>query len=226
MDAPHKWRTPTYGRHTQLNIPTDTSPLLTPAASLLLQSTVGSLLFYSRAVDPSMLPALNEISTQQSNPTTNTQSKVTQLLNYVATHPNAVICFHKSVRTVVASAAEAEMHGIFHNAQTVLPIRFLLDQMGHIQPPTPLKTDNKIAEAFVKQEMRHKKSKSWDMRLWWLKDKLVQKHFKIFWDSGTQNWADYFTKHFAPKYHRILRQRYLQCTNLVVTKILSSYFNK
>ena len=276
VNAPHKWRTPTYGKHAQFNIPTDASPFLTPAASLLLQSTVGSLLFYSRAVDPSMLPALNEISTQQSNPTTNTQAKVTQLLNYVATHSNAVIRFHKSdmclhvdsdaaylvlpkarsrlaghfflsdnpefkrtifpngpiltecktIRTVVASAAEAETHGIFHNAQTALPIRFILNQMGHIQPPTPLKTDNKIAEAFVQQEMRHKKTKSWDMRLWWLKDKLVQKHFKIFWDSGTENWADYFTKHFAPKYHRILRKRYLQRTNMVVTTILSSYFNK
>ena len=69
------------------------------------------------------------------------------------------------------------------------------------QPATPLKTDNKIAEAFVQPEMRHKRSKSWDMRLWRLKDLLVQKHFKIFWESGTQNWADYFTKHLAPKYH-------------------------
>ena len=31
-----------------------------------------------------------------------------------------------TIRTVVASAAEAETHGIFHNAQTALPIRFLL----------------------------------------------------------------------------------------------------
>ena len=92
--------------------------------------------------------------------------------------------------------------------------------MGQPQPPTPLKTDNKIAEAFVQQEMRHKKSKSWDMRLWWLKDKLVQKHFKIFWDAGSNNSAEYFTKHFAPKYHRILRQRYLLCKNAVISTVL------
>ena len=172
VDAPHKWKSPTYGRTTQFVTPIDTSPLLMPAASLLLQSTVGSLLFYSRAVDPSMLPALNEISTQQSTPTTSTQSKVTQLLDYIATHSNAIIRFHKSdmclhvdsdtaylvlpkarsrlaghfffsdnpdfkrtifpngpiltecktIRTVVASAAEAETHGIFHNAQTALPV--------------------------------------------------------------------------------------------------------
>ena len=46
----------------------------------------------------------------------------------------------KTIQTVVASAAEAKTYGIFHNAQTALPIRYLLQQMGHPQPPTPLKT--------------------------------------------------------------------------------------
>ena len=92
--------------------------------------------------------------------------------------------------------------------------------MGHHQPPTPLKTDNKVTNAFVQQEMGHKKSKSWDMRLWWLKDRLVQQHFKIFWDTGKNNCADYFTTHFAPKYHKILCQRYLLRTNAVISQIL------
>ena len=165
VDAPHRWRKPEYGKTTQYNIPIDNSPYLTAAAAILLQSIVGSLLFYSRAVDPSMLPGLNEISTQQSQTTVATQQKLTQLLDYVSCHPNAVICFHasdiclhvdsdaaylvlpkarsrlaghfflsdhpevsrtispngpiltecKTIRTVVASAAEAETHGIFHN---------------------------------------------------------------------------------------------------------------
>ena len=271
VDAPHKWRKPTYGKTQQTSIPDDCSPLLTKHAALLLQSTVGSLLFYSRAVDPSMLPGLNEISTQQAAPSTTTASKVTQLLDYVSTHSDAAIRFHasgmclhvdtdaaylvlprarsriaghfflsdlpdfkrtitpngpiltecKTIRTVVASAAKAETHGIFHNAQTALPIRYLLLQMGHSQPPTPIKTNNKVAKAFVKQEMRHKKSKTWDMRLWWLKDRMVQNHFKIFWDVGGNNWADYFTKHFAPQYHRILRQRYLQRTNSAIATVLT-----
>ena len=80
----------------QLNVPIDTSLRLTQAASLLLQLTVGSLLFYNRAVNLSMLPGLNKVSTQQSDPTINTLLKVTQLLDYVATHSNAVIRFHKS----------------------------------------------------------------------------------------------------------------------------------
>ena len=72
--------------------------------------------------------------------------------------------------------------------------------------------------------MRHKKSKAWDMRLWWLKDKMVQNHFKMFWDKGANNWADYKTKHFAPKYHREIRTRYIQRTNLAVSAVLRRHF--
>lgn len=53
VNAPHKWRKHVYGKTKQYNIPEDNSPLLTKAAAILLQSTVGSLLFYSRTVDPS-----------------------------------------------------------------------------------------------------------------------------------------------------------------------------
>ena len=70
----------------------------------------------------------------------------------------------------------------------------------------------KDINAFVHQEIRHKKSKAWDMRLWWLKDKIAQQNFKVFWDKCINNWADYFTKHFAPRHHQLMRQRYLQRT--------------
>ena len=46
---------------------------------------------------------------------------------------------------MVASAAEAEVGGIFHNAQTGILVRRILHHLGHPQPPTPLKTDNTTA---------------------------------------------------------------------------------
>lgn len=45
---------------------------------------------------------------------------------------------------MVVSAAEAETHGIFENAQTVLQICFQLQLMGHPQPHIPLKTNNMV----------------------------------------------------------------------------------
>lgn len=72
-------------------------PLLPPAEVGELHYCNGSrLLFYSRAVDHSILPTMNEISTQQANPTEATVCKSLQLLNYVAPHPNAVTQYHKS----------------------------------------------------------------------------------------------------------------------------------
>ena len=43
-----------------------------------------------------MLPGLNEVSTQQASPIITTQQKVTHLMDYISTHPNAVIRFHDS----------------------------------------------------------------------------------------------------------------------------------
>ena len=79
--------------------------------------------------------------------------------------PNAPILIEcKTLRHVVASAAEAETGGLFHNAQTILHLRDLLNAIGHPQPPTPLKTDNSTASAFVNKSLRQRKSKSWDMK--------------------------------------------------------------
>ena len=128
----------------------------------------------------------------------------------------------KTICHVVSSAAEAETAGLFHNAPQARPIRYILHQLGHSLPPTPIKTDNATAQAFINQTMRHKKSKSWDMRYWWLKENTAQSEFNIFWDKGVNNWADYFTKHFSPSTHQVMRHRYVQHTNLVLNAVRKS----
>ena len=47
----------------------------------------GSLLYYSQAVDPTLLPALNEIAASQAKPTKLTRKKVHWLLDFVTTYP-------------------------------------------------------------------------------------------------------------------------------------------
>ena len=79
------------------------------------------------------------------------------------------------LKSVVASAAEAETAGLFQNAQLVVCIRRCLIALGHPQPPTPIKTDNSTSAAFVNRKMRQKRSKSWDMKLYWLVDKQNEK---------------------------------------------------
>ena len=53
------------------------------------------------------------------------------------------------MRHVVVSAAEAEIVGLFYNAQTNIHLRVMLEALGHPQPPTPIKTDNATAHGFM-----------------------------------------------------------------------------
>ena len=108
----------------------------------------------------------------------------------------------KTLRHVVCSSAEAKTAGIFHNAQRAVPIRYMLIQLGHPQPPTPLKTDNETAKKICHQNIRQKRSKSWDMRYNWLRDQLQQKFFDIFWAKSEDIESDYYSKHFTARYHR------------------------
>ena len=113
----------------------------------------------------------------------------------------------KTIRNIVTSAAEAETTALFHNARTSIPLRNILISMGHLQPPTPIKTDNSTATSFVTSNIKQKRSKVWDMRLNWLRDKDKRmKEFKFYWDRGINNDADYHSKHHPPKHH--LRERY------------------
>ena len=266
--APAPFTTPTKGKQ-QMAEALDTTPNLPLKEQRYLQSILGTLLYYGRALEYSILPAVNDVAREQSAPTISTLKKAKRILDYVATYPNAYLRYYASdmilncdsdaaylvvpqaksrvagfyhlssefaknrptpinggvlveckiLRHVVASAAEAEVAGLFYNAQTVLHIRRILQALNHPQPPTPMKTDNSTANGFVHKNIQQKRSKSWDMRFYWLRDKLLQKQFQFFWRKGTDNNADYFTKHHPIKHHKEIRSRYVHDKNPTPTKI-------
>ena len=115
----------------------------------------------------------------------------------------------KTIKNVVCSAAEAECGGLFMNCGTAIGIRNALNGMGHTQGRTPVITDNSTANSFVHSEMRVKRSKSWDMKFNWLRDRSAQRQFNILWDKGTRNMTDYFTKHHPPSHHKLKRHDYI-----------------
>ena len=53
-------------------------------------------MFYARAVDNTMLVALNTLASSQTKGTEKTKKAMNQLLDYAATHPNAKIRYHRS----------------------------------------------------------------------------------------------------------------------------------
>jgi hypothetical protein len=74
----------------------DNSPPLTAKQCTEIQKITGCVLYYSRAVDPTVLMALNDIATEQIAATEKTKTAAGQLLDYLATHPDAKIRFQAS----------------------------------------------------------------------------------------------------------------------------------
>jgi hypothetical protein len=110
----------------------------------------------------------------------------------------------------MASAAEAEVGGLFINGQTACPLRTTLEELGHPQPATIIVTDNACAKGIADDTVKQKRSKAIDMRFYWIRDRVDQKQFTILWKRGTENLADYFTKHHPASHHQRVRSRYLQ----------------
>jgi hypothetical protein len=63
------------------------------------------------------------------------------------------------IKNVIASAAESEVGASFQNAQSGAPLRVTLDELGHIQPATPLCTDNSTACGILNVTIRQKSVK-------------------------------------------------------------------
>jgi hypothetical protein len=101
------------------------------------------------------------------------------------------------IKIVVASAAESEVGACFHNTQSGSPLRVTLTELGHIQPPTPLRTDNSTAYGILNETIKQKRSKSMDMRYHWLTDRVRQKQCDVYWRPGCENIGDYHTKHHS-----------------------------
>jgi len=80
---------------------------------------------------------------------------------------------------------------------------------SHAQPPTKIKTDNSTADGIGNGTIKPNRSKSMDMRFFWLCCRVNQGQFKIYWAPGAHNFADYFTTHHSPAHHKQLRPFYL-----------------
>jgi hypothetical protein len=93
--TPSRYVTPVYGAKTQYATKDETPPL-TAQQCLSIQKVTGSVLYYARAVDPTVLMLLNDIATEQTKATEKTQSATIQMLDYLATHPDATIRYHAS----------------------------------------------------------------------------------------------------------------------------------
>jgi hypothetical protein len=72
-----------------------------------------------------------------------------------------------------------------------------------------METDNTTATGYINGTIKQKCTKAMDMRFYWIKDRVKQGQFKIYWGPGFQNLVDYFTKHHSPTHHKQIRNVYI-----------------
>ena len=106
------------------------------------------------------------------------------------------------MRNIMASAAESEYGTIFITAQTAVPIRTTLIEMGQKHVPTAIQVDNYTAVVIATKEFRQNKSKAMDMCFYWINNIIDQGQFRVFWRPGPENLGDYHSKHH-PYEHQI-----------------------
>jgi hypothetical protein len=79
----------------------------------------------------------------------------------------------------MGSAAEAEVGALYIVAQEIVPMQITLEELGHPQPATPLKTDNSTACGIMNGTVKQKRTKAMDRRYYWLRDRVRQKQFNV-----------------------------------------------
>jgi hypothetical protein len=91
----------------------------------------------------------------------------------------------------MSSATEAELAGLYIMARKAVYIKTILEQLGHVQPPTPLQTDNAMADGVINGKVQPIQTKAMDIRFHWLHDQEWQRQFRIYWQPRKLNYANY-----------------------------------
>jgi hypothetical protein len=107
----------------------------------------------------------------------------------------AALNISQIIRAVMSLATEVELGALFINAKTALSMQRTLKEMGHLQTYIPIQTINSTAQALLTNKITPKAIKAMDMQFHWLHCHKAQGQYQFYWRPGTQNLADYWTKH-------------------------------
>ena len=124
----------------------------------------------------------------------------------------AVLNLAAIMKMVLSSAAEAEFGALFHNTKEATPLRTTLEELGHPQPPTPVLVDNSTAAGLANDTVTQRQSRAIDMHFYWVRDRVNQQQYHVYWAPAHHNLADYFTKHHTPSHHRKMRKYFVYTT--------------
>ena len=117
------------------------------------------------------------------------------------------------LKFVSSSAAEAELGALFLNTKQARIFRLALEELGHPQPPTPINCDNETAVGICNGTVKRQRSRSMEMRYFWVGDQVKNGVVSVEWAPGAENMGDYTTKHFMSPHHTRVRQLYVHMPN-------------
>jgi hypothetical protein len=83
--------------------------------------------------------------------------------------------------------------------------------MGYPQPATVITTDNSTANGIANDTIKQQRSRTIDMCYHWIRDRIMQGHYKVQWKPGADNRANYYTKHHSGAHHQRMRPQNLHC---------------
>ena len=95
------------------------------------------------------------------------------------------------------------------NVRQLLPLQVTCEELGHPQPATPMQTDNNTASGIINGTFNQARSKAIGTRYYWLMDRAQQKQFRIYWERGIKNLANYSSKHHLGAHHKQVRPIFL-----------------
>ena len=143
----------------------------------------------------------------------------------------AVLNIAQIIKAVMTSAAEAQIGAMYINAREAAPQRMTQSEMWHLQPRTPMQTDNLVAHAIVTKNVQPRLIKAMDMRFHCLRCCDTQGQFRYYWKPGIMNLGDYWKKHHPSSHHKNFRSSVLtpmkdlmefQSRHMASTEILKS----
>ena len=97
----------------------------------------------------------------------------------------------KVIKAIMSSASETESESLFLNAGEDVQYIKTLEELGHIQHPVRLRTDNNTALVISNKKIKVSKTKEWEMHDWWMIDQIEQGQFTVERSKGKHSLTDY-----------------------------------
>jgi hypothetical protein len=114
-----------------------------------------------------MVLAVHSNASYLSKPKAQSQADGHSFLSSNTTVPpnnGAILNIAHIIKNIMSSTTEAELAGLYIMMCEADYIRIILKELGHVQPPTSLQTDNAMADGVIKGKVQPKQMKAMHMR--------------------------------------------------------------